>query len=279
MRGHAAERVDKGRRVSGAKGWNSGIVIGALTCGVVLLAVFALIESRVAEPLLPLRIVSDRNRGGSYLTVGSAVVGMYGLFLLLTFYFQDVRGYSAARPGVAFLPMSAAVLLSSTVVARKFLPLVPPRFLIVPGLVVAAVGMATLTRLGVHASYVTHVLPGEVLLGLGMGCVFVPAMSTATSGVGPRDAGIASATANTAQQIGASLGIALLNTIAASSTASYLIAHQAGPLVGAEGLVHGYTTASAGATIILIAGAIVAGLLVDVGKPEHTRGEVEGGVS
>jgi EmrB/QacA subfamily drug resistance transporter len=246
------------------QGWGSASVAGFLAGGAVLLTLFVLAETRVNAPLLPIRIVLDRNRAGSYLTVALTVIGLYGMFLFLTYYFQVVLRYSPARAGLAFLPMSAAVLVSSTVIARRFLPRVPPRLLIVPGLIVAAAGMATLTRLQVDASYVSHVLPGELLLGLGLGCVFVPAISTATSGVGPRDAGVASAVANTAQQVGASVGTALLNTIAAGSTAAYLAARAHG---GAAGLVHGYATASAWAAGILVAAAVVAGFLINVDKP------------
>jgi predicted MFS family arabinose efflux permease len=199
------------------------------------------------------------------------VVGMYGIFLCLTYYFQVVLHYSPARAGVAFLPMSAAVLFSSTVIGRRLLPRVAPRAMIVPGLLVAAAGMATLSALTVHASYVTQVLPGELLVGLGMGCVFVPAISTATSRVGPRDAGVASATANTAQQVGASLGTALLNTIAASATARYLASHRHQLHASASGLVHGYATASAWAAAILAGAAVLAGLLITTGRPQdHT---------
>jgi EmrB/QacA subfamily drug resistance transporter len=250
-----------------AHGWASAEVVASLAAGAVLIAAFGVIESRAASPILPLRILADRNRGGSYLTVALSVIGMYGLFLLLSYYFQAVRGYSPARAGVAFLPLSAAVLLGSTVVARKLLPLVRPRLLIVPGLLVGTAGMATLTRLGPGSGYLAHVLPGELLLGLGMGCVFVPAISLATSGVGPRDAGVASAVANTSQQIGASLGVALLNTIAAGATAAYLASGARGTPSLAQGLVHGYTTAAAWAAGALAVAAVLAGLLINAGKP------------
>jgi len=250
-----------------SQGWGSAQVVASLAVGLVLIAAFVVVESRVASPLLPLRIVADRNRGGSYLTVALAVIGMYGLFLLLSYYFQAVMGYSPARAGVAFLPMSAAVLVGSTVVARKLLPLVRPRLLIVPGLLVAAAGMASLTRLGIGSGYLAHVLPGELLLGLGMGCVFVPAISIATSGVGPTEAGVASAIANTAQQVGASLGVALLNTVASSATAAYLAAGAHGPAGLAQGLVHGYTTAAAWAAGTLVAAAVLAGILINAAKP------------
>ncbi|MGE5287106.1 MAG: DHA2 family efflux MFS transporter permease subunit [Micromonosporaceae bacterium] len=252
------------------KGWASAPVTGFLIGGVGLLAVFVLVESRVRAPLLPMRIVLDRNRGGSCLTVALTVVGLYGMFLFLTYYFQVVLRYSPARAGLAFLPMSAAVLFSSTVIARGLMPRVPPRLLIVPGLLAAAAGMATLTRLQVDASYVSHILPGELLLGLGLGCVFVPAISTATSEVGPGDAGVASATANAAQQVGASVGTALLNTVAASTTAAYLATRAHGRAGGAAALVHGSATASVWAAGILVAAAAAAGFLIDAGKPTRS---------
>jgi EmrB/QacA subfamily drug resistance transporter len=251
-----------------AKSWSAPVTIGALAGGVGLLAVFAIVESRVTGPMLPWRILANRSRAGSYLGIGLAVIAMYGLFLLLTFDFQVVLGYSPARAGLAFLPLSGAVLLSSTTVARGLLPKVAPRFLMAPGLVLGAAGMATLTDLGVRASYVTHVLPAELLLGLGLGAVFVPAFSTATAGVGPRDAGVASAVANSAQQVGASLGTALLNTIAAGATASYLASHVHGGSQAAA-LVHGYTTAASFAAGILLVAAVVVGLLVNASPPQQ----------
>ena len=257
---------------AGSSGWGSTVVLAALAAGTLLLGLFVFIESRVKDPLLPLPIVLDRNRGGSYLTVGLTVVGMYGLFLFLSYFFQVVAGYSPVRAGVAFLPLSAAVLLGSTIVARKLLPLLPPRMLIVPGLLVAALGLALLSRIGVHSSYMADILPGELLLGLGMGCVFVPAISTATSGVSQRDAGVASATANTSQQVGASFGVALFNTIAATATASYLATHHDGPLAQAKGLVHGYGVGAAWAAGLMVLAAIVAGTLINAGAPQSFEG-------
>jgi len=249
------------------RGWSAPITTGTLVVGLVLVGVFLLTESRVQAPLLPLRIVLNRNRGGSYLAIGLAVVAMYGLFLLLTYDLQVVLRYSPVRAGLAFLPLSAAVLLSSTTVSRALLPKVPPRLLMAPGLLLGAAGMATLTALHAGAGYTTHILPAELLLGLGMGAVFVPAFSTATLGVGQRDAGVASAVAGTAQQVGASVGTALLNTIAASATAAYLIATpHAAP---AAALVHGYAQAAGWAALVLVVAAIAAGWLVNAGPPEQ----------
>jgi EmrB/QacA subfamily drug resistance transporter len=250
-----------------SKGWGALAVAGSLIAGVVLIGGFVIAERRTDAPLLPLRLLADRDRAGSVLTMALTVIGMYGLFLLLTYYLQVVRAYSPARAGVAFLPLSVSVMVSSTVLARRLLPRVRPATLVVPGLLVAAAGLGLLTRIGLHSSYLWPVLPGEVLLGAGMGCVFVPAISSATSGVGPRDAGIASAIANTAQQFGASVGTALLNTVAAGATAGYLAARGQARAAVPAGLVHGYAVAAGWAAAILAAAAVMAAVLIRSGPP------------
>jgi EmrB/QacA subfamily drug resistance transporter len=257
------------------RGWSSGPTLAGLLFGVALLLGFVVVEATTADPLLPLRIPGDRNRGGAVLSIGLAVVALYGLFLLLSYDFQVVLGYSPARAGLAFLPMSAATMLSSTTIARALLPRVAPRALMVPGLLLGAAGMAVLTQLQPHSAYGAYALPAELLLGLGMGAVFVPAFSAATTGVDQREAGVASAVANTSQQMGASLGTALLNTIAATATTAYLVAHRAGPS-GRPGvtipaaLVHGYATAAGWAAAILIVAAAVVALLVNAPRPGTT---------
>jgi EmrB/QacA subfamily drug resistance transporter len=254
------------------RGWSSATTLAALSVGAGLLVGFVAVEATSADPLLPLRIPGDRNRGGASLAIGLSVVALYGLFLLLTYDFQVVLGYSPAKAGLAFLPMSAAVMVSSTMISRVLMPVVAPRVLMVPGLLLGAAGMAILTQLQPDAAYTAYALPAEILLGLGMGAVFVPAFSTATTGVDQREAGVASAVANTAQQIGASFGTALLNTIAATATAAYLAAHVlgSGARPGAlirSGLVHGYAAAAGWAAIILVVAAVLVGLLVDARRP------------
>jgi EmrB/QacA subfamily drug resistance transporter len=252
-----------------AHGWSATAPLTWLAVGIALLAAFLAAESRVNHPLVPLRILADRNRGGSCLAIGLTVVAMYGVFLLLTYDFQMVMHYSPARAGVAFLPLSAASLLSSNTVSRALLPKVPPRALMAPGLVLAAAGMATLALLQAHSGYVSVVLPGEVMLGLGIGAVFVPAFSVATTGVSPRDAGVASAVANTAQQVGASLGTALLNSLAAAATVTYLASH-AHPQ-GPAALVHGYSVAAAWAAGILAFAALMVAALINAPRPQQRR--------
>ncbi|MET7622191.1 MFS transporter [Streptomyces sp. NPDC005408] len=252
------------------RGWSSGIVIGLLAASAVLLTVFVFVQSRVAEPLLPLHIVRERNRGGSYLAMGLALAGMLGLFLFLTYYFQIVLEYSPVKTGLAFLPLTLAVQLGAAGIALRFLPRVPPRTIMVPGLLAASGAMVLLANLGPGSGYVSLVLPAELLLGVGLGCVFVPAISTATQSVDPRDAGIASAVANASQQTGSSIGTALLNTIAASATAGYLADHaqqQADGTPPVAALVHGYAVAAAWGAGILATAAILTALLVNAPAP------------
>jgi EmrB/QacA subfamily drug resistance transporter len=242
-----------------ARGWTSPQVLLPLVAGGLGLVLFVVNEARTDDPLLPLHIVADRQRGPAYLSALLAVGGMFGAFLFLTYQLQVVLGFAPLQAGLAFLPMSASTLIVSTQVAPRLLPRVAPRLLMVPGFLLAALGMALLTRLTASSDYLTTLLPAEVLLGLGIACVMMPAASLATSGVAPRDAGIASATLNTAQQVGASLGTAVLNTLAASVTAGYLAANPAAPRVDA--LAHGYAAAAAwGAGLLLVGAAVAASL-------------------
>ncbi|MFI5532690.1 MFS transporter [Kitasatospora sp. NPDC051853] len=246
------------------RGWGDWLVLGCLALGALLLVALVQVERRTTHPLLPLHIVGDRNRGGAALAVGLAMIGMFGLFLFLTYYLQVIKGYSPVMAGVAFLPMTGAIILSATGIASRLMTRVPSRVLVVPGLLLAAAGMAWLIPMKASSSYATMVLPSEILLGLGMGLVFMPTMSLATLGVAPHETGAASAVINTAQQVGGSLGTALLNTIAASVTATYLASRDASSqVVQANGAVHGYSVATAVAMGILLAAALISFLMID----------------
>jgi EmrB/QacA subfamily drug resistance transporter len=249
---------------AGADGWASSDVIAPLLAAVALLSSFVFWQSKGPNPLLPLRIVKNRNRAGSYLTIMLAVTGMFGTFLFLTYLLQTVDHYSPLKTGLAFLPLVALNAFAATQIASRLMPRVPTRMLVVPGLLLAALGVALFTRLTPDASYVTHVLPTELLLGLGLGIAIVPCISTATQNADPSDVGVTSAMTNTSQQIGASIGTALLNTIAATATASYLVSHRRIGDEIARATVHGYATASAWAAGIFVFAALVAGLLINV---------------
>jgi EmrB/QacA subfamily drug resistance transporter len=249
-----------------SKGWRATEVVTLFAASIVLVALFIAWEARSANPLLPLHIVLDRNRGGAYLTVALGIAGMFGAFLFLTYYLQVVLRFTPVQAGLAFLPMTLASQAGSWVIAARLMPRLPARALMAPGALVAAAGMGLLTQLQPDTNYLTLVLPAELLLGLGTSCVMVPAFSIGTLGVDRREAGIAAATVNTFQQIGGSLGIAVLNTIAASATAAYLAGNSRG-LSTAEAIVHGYSVATGWGVAILVLGAVVAAVLINAGKP------------
>jgi EmrB/QacA subfamily drug resistance transporter len=238
----------------------------------VLLVSFFVIETHTQHPLLPMRVLLDRNRGGTYLVMLMVGIGLFGMFLFLGLYLQVVHGYSPLRAGFAFLPFSVSVILTAGV-AANLLPRFGPRLLVVPGLLVAAMGLLLLTRLTPTSSYDAHVLPSMIMMGVGLALVFIPMASTALHAIGGDDAGVASALINACQQVGASLGIALLNTVAAASTTAYLAAHRVLPPQVKAALTHGYTQAFlVGAGFLLIA-ALVAGVLINIDKTAAAEGD------
>jgi EmrB/QacA subfamily drug resistance transporter len=230
-------------------GWDSARVLVPGLIGLGLLAAFLLRQARIDHPLLPLMILADRGRATAYLATAASVIGTFGMFLMLTYHFQVVLGYSPLRTGIAFLPLNLAVIASSGI-ASRLMAGTSARTLVAPGLLVASGGLALLTRLEPGSGYATLILPAMVLVGAGVGFVFTPSIGVATSGIDPRMAGIAAATANTAMQIGASVGTAALNTIAIGATRGY----DGTPL---QATVHGFTTATAYAAVILVVVAVV----------------------
>ncbi|MEV0333549.1 MFS transporter [Nocardia sp. NPDC050717] len=255
------------------EGWTAPSTLAFLIGGAVLLAAFGWIETRVAHPLLPLRIVGDRTRGAAYLTVFIMGIGMFAIFLFLTYYMQLTLEYTPIITGVAFLPMVAGMVVSSTTAPSLLLPKVGPKVVISGGFLVAAAGMLWLTRIGLDTSYVTHILPALVLLGLGLGGAMSVAFQGSTAGVQHEDAGVASAMVNTSQQVGGSIGTALLSTIAASAMTDYVSSHQPGPLTMAQGAIESYTTSFWWATATFVLGAIVIGVLMPNTVPAPAEGE------
>jgi EmrB/QacA subfamily drug resistance transporter len=244
--------------------WTDPVTVGMLVAGVVLLIAFVLIQMRSPNPLLPLRVVLDRDRGGSFLAMLLSGAGMFGVFLFLTYYMQQTLSFSPIESGLAFLPMTFAIVISATMGSTRLLPKIGPRPLIGGGMMLAAIGMLTLTSIGTETSYVGHVLPGIMIIGAGLGLVFSSAMATATFGVEAGDSGVASAMVNTMQQIGGSIGTALLSTLAASAVTSSLatVAGKPDPAALATAAVHGYTTAFWWAAGIYAVGAVVCASLL-----------------
>ncbi len=239
-------------------GWSAGLTIGSLVLGVVLLAGFVLAELRATHPLLPLRVILDRTRGGSYVAVFISGIAIFGTFLFLTYYLQVVKGESPLATGLLFLPMIGCILISSNLSSIVLLPRLGPRVLIATGMLFGAGGMAYLTQVTVASSYAADVLPALLVLGLGFGMIFAPAINTATFGVAREDSGVASALVNTMQQVGGSIGTSALSTIALTATASYLIAHHASRLAPAIAATHGYTIAFAVSAGLLGLGFVLA---------------------
>jgi EmrB/QacA subfamily drug resistance transporter len=252
-------------------GWGSQSTITFLAVSVVLLFVFLFIEYRSSHPLLPLRIVLDRNRGGAYLASFFVGIGMFSMFLFISYFFQAVLGYSPLTSGLLFLPFSAGVIISAGI-ASQLLPRFGPRWVTFTGFLLATAGMSLYLRLGADSTYAANILPSIVLMSLGMGLIFVPLSATALFGVGNHDAGVASAVLNTAQQIGGSIGIAFLNTIAASATTAFIVENSLqGP--NPDALVHGFTTAFMWSVGIMILAAIVWVTLVRMTKKDMTAND------
>jgi EmrB/QacA subfamily drug resistance transporter len=245
--------------------WHTPSTWGFLAAGVALLAVFAWWQTQAPAPLLPLRIVLDRNRGGAYLSILIAGSGIFGIFLFLTYYMQLTLRFSPVVTGVAFLPMIGCIMISANLATIVLMPRVGPRPLVTAGMLIAGGAMVWLTRIGVHSSYAGDVLPPLLLVGIAFGQIVAPSINTGTFGVAPKDAGVASASVNTGQQLGGSIGTALLNTIATSAVTSYLasrvIRGAPSPALRAFALVHGYTTAFWWSAGIFAFGAVVAGSL------------------
>jgi EmrB/QacA subfamily drug resistance transporter len=246
-------------------GWGDPVTVVFLIGSAVLLATFVALQHRVAQPLLPMRVVADRDRGASFLAIGIASAGLFGLFLFLTFYLQNTKGMTALQTGLAFLPMSFSIAPTVAIVSTRVLARTGPRPLVPAGMVTGALGMVLLTRIGVDTPYATHVLPSLILIGVGFGLTVAPSFATATQGVPVQDSGVASAMVSTSQQVGGSIGTALLSTLAASAATAFVTDRGPAPDVLRQAAVEGYTTAFWWAAAILVAGALVCGGLMRSG--------------
>ena len=251
--------------------WATPSTYGFLAAGLVLGVVFALWQGRAAHPLLPPRVVLDRNRGGAYASMLIGTAGLFGTILFLTYYLQQTLGYSPLVTGVAFLPMSAGLIVMANLATVVLMPRFGPKPLIASGMAAASGGAAWLAQLGPHTAYTAGVLGPLILAGIGLGLVIAPAINTGTFGVAPQDAGVASATVTVGQMLGGSVGTALLNTIFAAAVASYLTAHLAAArIIGRQALTglalaHGYGTAFWWTASIFAGGAVIAGTLLRPG--------------
>src|SRR5580704_1655761 len=253
-----------------AHSWHTPSTYGFLAAGVALGAGFAWWQTRAAHPLLPPRVVLDRNRGGAYVAMFIAGAGLFGTFLFLTYYMQLTLGFSPLVTGIAFLPISIGSAIFSNLSTIVLMPRFGPKPLIGFGMLIASGAMVWLAQLGAHTGYAEGVLGPLVLVAIGMGMVIAPAINTGTFGVAPQDAGVASATVTVSQQLGASIGTSLLNTIYAGAISSYIAANHASAAISRQALTalasaHGYDTTFWWVAAFFAAGALIGGTLLRVG--------------
>ncbi|WP_306210455.1 MFS transporter [Actinoplanes sp. RD1] len=246
-------------------GWTAGWTLGPIIVGALVLVAFVVVERRVANPLLPLRVVLDRNRGGSYASIAISGAGMFGIFLFLTYYLTAVLGFTPVKTGLAFLPMLGGIMLTATTAGSILTPKIGPRPLVPLGALLGAAGMVWLTRLDLDSTYASGVLPGLIVVGLGLGLVFAPTQNAATSGVEHRDAGVASAMINTVQQVGGSIGTALLSSFAASAATDFAEGKTPTPTLAMEAQLASYHTVFWWSAGFFLLAAIVAAVLFRTG--------------
>jgi EmrB/QacA subfamily drug resistance transporter len=243
--------------------WSADTTIVSLVAAVLLLATFVATQRRVANPLLPLHIVLHRARGGAYLSIVVAASGMFAVFLFLTYFLQENLGYSPLKTGVAFLPMTAAIFIMAPTIQTKILPRVGVRPIVMTGMTLGFLSMLLFfTQLEPSSTYAANVLPGLIMLGIGMPCVFAPSFATATLGVDRSDAGVASAMVNTSQQVGGAVGTAVLSTIFTQASDSWKESHAPSATLISDAAVHGYTSAFTFATVLFAVGFLIAAFVL-----------------
>ncbi|WP_282945969.1 MFS transporter [Cellulomonas endometrii] len=243
------------------QGWDAPLTWVPLAASVLLLVGFVLRQRTAANAVLPLDVVLDRDRGASFLAILVAGSGMFGVFLFLTYYLQSTLGFTPMQTGVAFLPMIVSIIVTAQIQSNLLIPRFGPKVLVPIGMLLAASAMLTFTALETDSSYV-RVLPGLVLMGIGMASIMPASFQLATLGVPPRLAGAASALVSTSQQVGGAIGTALLNTLATTAATAYVLDHApATPEVMAEAALHSFDTAYAWSAGIFAGGAVLAALL------------------
>lgn len=242
------------------------LTLAFVAAGLALLAGFVVVERRTAQPLLPMRIVLDRNRAGAYASMFLSAIGVFGVLLFLTYYLETVLGYTPVGTGLAFLPMAATVALVGGIASGALITRVSARVIMPPGLLLTGIGLAMLTRIGVQPHYTSAVLPATIVTAVGLGLVFAPSFNLGTAGVDESDAGVASATIHVAQQIGGSIGGALLNTVATTAAARYLTTHALSghpASLQAHAAVHSYAVVFGVCAAALALAAVVVGALLN----------------
>jgi EmrB/QacA subfamily drug resistance transporter len=202
-------------------GWSDPITIGALALSVVLLVAFVFIEANSAQPLMPLRLFSNRNRDASYVVMLSTGAALFSMFFFLTQFVQEILGYSPVKAGFAFLPVSIVIVISAQI-ASRMIARTGARPLVIFGAALTGVSLLWLSTINSSSGYFTLLFPSMCVMAFGLGFIFVPITLTAVSGVEPRDSGIASAMLNVTQQLGSTVGLAALITVFSTAVINFV---------------------------------------------------------
>lgn len=244
----------------------------ALALGVVFLAAFVRVESVVSNPLLPLRVIVNRVRGGAFLISMVLGAGAIGALLFLTIYLQVVLRFTPLQSSLASLPLIATLMITATILSAV-LPRTGVRLPMTIGPVIGAAGLVWLSRITVEGNYALEVLPGVVLLGIGVALAQVPLQNVALAGIGERDAGVVSAAVTATQQIGGSVGAALFTALYTAAISAYLASHPAGPTTQVEAYGSGYSTASLWAAGFFLVAVRISYFIITVSKTEFVKAE------
>jgi len=259
-------------------GWAAPATVAPLAAAVVLLVSFVFIERRAAHPIMPFNVVLDRNRGASYLTMLLLAIGMFGIFLFLVYFLEEIAGYSAVRAGVAFVPLTVSVVVGSVLTNTRLLPRFGPKWIVAVASVAGAAGMLFFAQLSLSTSYWGGILPPEIVFGVALGSMFGVCFNMATAGARPDTAGVASALVTMGQQVGGSIGTSLLNTIATSSAATYLAVHASASYLARHAStimtthvwrvaqVHSYDVAFYVATGLILLAGVSAAIIYPAGR-------------
>lgn len=250
-------------------GWGSPITLGFIIAALVALALFVVVELRSKHPLLPMRIVLDKTRGGAYIASALTGGGLIGASIFMTYYMQGVLRYTPIEAGLGSLPMTGGIFLTFPF-ATALLPRIGAKPLMAVGSFLAAGGLLLFTRIEIDSSFWSVVFVAQLVMGAGLGLIFVPLGNVALSGVDPHDAGAAGAVVSASQQVGGSLGTALLSTLSVAAVTDYLTNHPAGPSSQVEAMVHSYRVGFIWAAAFLVVAGIVVLALVRGGKQAST---------
>jgi predicted MFS family arabinose efflux permease len=257
-------------------GWGDHVGLVAFALAAVLLAAFIVNEKRVPQPITPLRLFANLPRSGSFVARLLLVAGMFGMFYFLTLFLQEVTGFSALRTGFAFLPMTIA-LFGVSRSAPRLMPVFGPRRLMIAGMIPVIIGMAWLSQVSTTTGYFTGVLGPMLLFGVGMGVVFVPLTTASLAGVAPRDSGAASSMVNVMQQVGGSLGLAVLVAVfgtASRSAAAHPAAGLSAAAAAKHALVHGMATSFGLAAIFDVVVLVIVVALLRIPAPRPMEAPV-----